>query len=252
MSAFCGMCKTDLSPEKEIACDLCHSYIHTTCAGLSRTEVLCLKSKERKLTFYCTECSDFKAQLKNLQALKSLVDDLKAEVDILKGRGSPGLNVSMVETEVIIREMSEREKRKNNIILFNIPEEMNGHKNDQIAADKSTAQKIASVLDIPLMDPNPIRLGKFDMSKSNRKRPIKLMLANSEYVIKALRNSKKLKLVQEFASVGVSRDRTPYQQQLWRNARQELVRRREAGETDIIIKYIKDVPTIVKAKTSLN
>lgn len=68
------------------------------------TKLICLQRK-KLLAIYViaftqlsyTECSDLKARLKNLQA--SMVNDLKADVDILRGHGIPGIDGNLMEAE---------------------------------------------------------------------------------------------------------------------------------------------------------
>lgn len=98
-----------------------------------------------------------RVQLKNLQSLQSLVSDCRGKIGILKSKGTPDVDVNLLNTEAVIHKMYEKDKRKDNI-MFNIPEQMNDQRNDQIAADKPTVQKVASTLGIPLSDPNLIRL----------------------------------------------------------------------------------------------
>lgn len=96
-----------------------------------------------------------RVQLKNLQSLQSLVNDCRGKIGILKSKGTPDVDVNLLNTEAVIHKLYEKDKRKDNI-MFNIPEQMNGQRND--AADKPTVQKVASTLDIPLIDPNLIGL----------------------------------------------------------------------------------------------
>lgn len=252
MSIQCSICSKDLSPEKEVACDLCKHFVHSVCSGLSRLETQCLKSKDRKITFYCPECSDFKAQLKNMHTLTKLVQDLRDEVNTLKRNAAHDVEGDVYQTEKVVQELMDRERRKNNIVLFNITEANAGDKNDQVAADVTTCKEILSVLGVsPNIPIKPVRLGKFDPTKADRKRPIKIDLGDTVLVDKVIRNCKHLRTSTTFNSVGISKDRTPSQTAFYHKVRQELLRRKDAGETNIFIKYVKDMPTIVKSK-SLN
>lgn len=255
MSLACSSCKENVAPDKEVICDLCRYRFHATCVGVSRTEAQCLRGKDRKVTFYCPNCSDFKLQLRNLHDLTATVTHLQKEIEQIRERavqGSPKENMDVFETENIIHEVAERERRKNNLIIFNVPEESSGTKNSQISADVATVGEIFQTLNISSTDAKPLRLGKFDPSKSDRKRPLKITLPDVQDVKKALKNYKNLREVDKFKTFYLSKDKTPFQVNLYRKARKELLDRRAAGEHDVRIKYVNDVPRIVKINSDLN
>ncbi|KAI4471022.1 hypothetical protein MML48_1g04027 [Holotrichia oblita] len=174
MSTVCNVCNKDVSPDKDIMCDLCRLFVHSTCGNVTRQEAQCLKVKDRRVVFYCPGCRDFKAQLGDLHALKVLVHDLRKDIDALRAQATPRAESEVYGTESIIQEVIERDRRKNNIIIFNVPEEKDGGKENQVASDEATARRILTELDVSLGDIKPIRLGKFDRTKLDRKRPIKL------------------------------------------------------------------------------
>lgn len=255
MVARCSACQVEFSVEKDISCDLCRQLVHAACAGISRTEAQCLKSKERKISYHCPSCADFKDQLKHLKTLTSVVDSMQKELETIKQRmsaGSAGDRMDAMDVERVIGEVVEREKRGNNIILFGMPELEGGTKNDQLEADGQMVAEIFRVLEVPSDDVVPVRLGKFDASKHDRKRPVKVTLSDSASVIKVLRVAKKLKSSEQFRGVVLSKDKTPYQQQIYRGVRSELLQRKAAGEANIFIKYANDVPFIAKSDARLN
>lgn len=259
MSVNCSVCCQDLNPENEIFCDLCRGFVHTTCSDLSRNEIQYLKTKNRRLTYYCVSCSDFKQQLKKIHDLTSLVSTLQNEIHELKEQNKIRV-ISDVDSEApdifkmekIVQEVTEREKRKNNLIIFNVPELDNGSRTDQIAADTVTVVDILRVVDISSDRISPIRLGKFDSTKQNRKRPIKITLPSWDDVITALRRNGRLKDSEKYKSIFLSKDRTPFQTSLYKTLKVQLSQRLAAGETGIAIKYVRDIPTIVKESHSEN
>ncbi|GJQ76674.1 hypothetical protein Trydic_g15530 [Trypoxylus dichotomus] len=242
MSASCGICSKELVSEKEIACDLCRKVMHSVCAGLSIAEMQCLKSRDRKVSFYCAVCSDFEQQLHNLT---SLVHDLQNEIKELKKKTASGMDMDIFDREAVIQEVMDREWRTESIMFFNVPEETSGDKNCQVADDVVTCKNILSTLTGPI---RPIRLGRYDPSKSNRKRPIKITPRSNGQVNRAIRNYKHLKCSTVFKLVNVSKDKTPQQIVLYRRVREELHARKSTGESDIYIKYIRDIPKIVKSR----
>jgi len=82
---------------------------------------------------------------------------------------------------------------------------------------------------------NPIkffRLGK----PSTRPRPIKI----TQSVFEVLRVQTKLRLSPDFIDLRFSSDRTVKQREIISSLRKQLESRRNNGETNIIIKYIKE------------
>ncbi|GJQ80726.1 hypothetical protein Trydic_g9321 [Trypoxylus dichotomus] len=247
----CAICNNGLTPEKEITCDMCRSYIHTTCSGLSRTELQCLKIKDRKLSFHCPTCSDLKLQLVKLHELTSTVGALESELRILKesmtSRDVKIDPIKVPDVECIIQEVSDRQRRKNNIILYNVSENVRNNRNDQVAADMELVGELLQMLDVSVDNLRTIRLGKFDSSRTDMKRPIKVCLPDGDIASKAFQRRQKLRTSDKFKNVFLVKDKTPMQLKLYREARQELLTRKAAGETDVYIKYINDVPKVVKA-----
>lgn len=255
MSSQCVTCQGHLVIDNEITCDFCKGSVHTTCSGLSRLEIQCFKNKARKLTFHCSSCSDFKLQLTKLHELTSIVNTLREDIQAIKSQHITGSVRDVVDplvTENIISEIAEREKRKNNIIIFNLPELESASRDEQLASDQESVQSILETLNIPSGDVIPVRLGKFDPTQHPRKRPLKFKLRNQDDVITILRESKKIKLIERFKSISFSKDRTPLQTSFYNNLKQQLKERLDAGETDLYIKHFNDIPKIVKRKTSGN
>ncbi|GJQ86201.1 hypothetical protein Trydic_g10097 [Trypoxylus dichotomus] len=151
----CGICNNGHTPEKEITCGMCRNYIHTTCSALSRTELQYLKNKDRKLPFHCPTCSDLKLQLIKLHELTLTVGALESELRILKesmtSRNVKIDPIKVPDVECIIQEASDRQRRKNYIILYNVPENGLNNKNDQVAADM--VGKLLQMLDVSVDNP---------------------------------------------------------------------------------------------------
>lgn len=250
---LCYVCNKDVSLDKDITCDLCKGCAHGVCAELSRTEIQCLKSKDRKISFHCTSCSDMKHAIAKINELTTTVDALKKEILGLKTNSgtpiptAPSNNCcGLKNTETVIQEVLEREKRRRNIIIYNVPEQVDLTRSESTAADTETVKEILTTLEIPVIDIKAVRLGKFDSTKVNSKRPIRVCLCNDNDVIKSLKNSVHLKSIDKFKTISVSKDKTPFQMNLYRSVKTELDARRAAGETDIFIKHIRDIPQIVR------
>lgn len=248
---LCYVCDVEASDDNDISCDLCRALVHTTCSGLSRTEVQCVKSKNRKLSFYCVKCNDFRSQLPKINDLTSVVAALQEEVIMLKSKLSPlagsDLKLDPLEFDAIVREVSDRESRRNNLVLFNLPELPQVTKAQQSASDLETARKILSTLNVATDVLKTQRLGKYDETIENRKRPLKVTLSDGRSVMLVLRRSGDLRKLDSFKSLSISRDKTPQQQQLHKFVKEQMSARIAAGETGLSIKFQNDVPKIVKS-----
>ncbi|GJQ76743.1 hypothetical protein Trydic_g15586 [Trypoxylus dichotomus] len=152
--------------------------------------------------------------------------------------------IKVPDVECIIQEVSDRQRRKNNIILYNVSENVRNNRNDQVAADMELVGELLQMLDVSVDNLRTIRLGKFDSSRTDMKRPIKVCLPDGDIASKAFQRRQKLRTSDKFKNVFLVKDKTPMQLKLYREARQELLTRKAAGETDVYIKYINDVPKV--------
>nr|CAH7723930.1 unnamed protein product [Callosobruchus chinensis] len=115
---------------------------------------------------------------------------------------------------------------------------------EQIQQDKATVKELLQyvVPDMALSDVKSFRLGRHTTAK---KRPIKVVLQNSDIVRNILKNSSSLKNSRNHRSIVISQDRTMKQIEYYEALKQELVDRKSAGETNLGIKYINDLPKMV-------
>jgi len=87
------------------------------------------------------------------------------------------------------------------------------------------------------------RTGKFD----GKIRSMKISLVSAYDVFKTLGSSRKLKSDQIFNEVRITSDKTPKQRLYFQNLRKELDKRRSDGESNLTIKYVKGIPSIVNS-----
>lgn len=166
---------------------------------------------------------------KENEHLKSEVNTLKDKVKTLEE------NNSSLETK-IISEFIDRNSRSHNIILFNLPEET-----EIISNDRNTLSDIMKAMNLNILPVTSSRLGR----PSDKCRPLKLTLPNPNDVFSILHSQSKLKTNPDFKEIKFSSDRTTLQREQMSNLRKELNQRRENGEQNIIIKYIKSEPKII-------
>lgn len=135
--------------------------------------------------------------LANNISLTTKIEHLESKVTQLEvgSRNSTSLN-----QEHIFAEISDRQSRSRNIILFNIPETPVQPNSD----DKTLISNIFKKIDLSIEPINIIRLGK----TSNKCRPIRATLPNLHDVYDVLKNKRKLLNSVDFKLVSISTDRT--------------------------------------------
>lgn len=167
------------------------------------------------------------------EALKAQVTTLQNKVQILE-------HDKVAFENKFISEFIDRNSRIHNIILFNLPE-----KSDSTNYEKNSVNEIMNAMGLNIIPTKYIRLGKI----SDKCRPLKLTLPNPSDVFSILRLQYKLKtsLDSNLTNLRFSSDRTTFQREQMANLRKELASRRENGEQNLIIKYIKGEPKIVSS-----
>ena len=136
-----------------------------------------------------------------------------------------------------IDEKMERLKRRNNLIIYGMPECKNKGKEDMQRADVQNVEKLLRELEVTVSKLNMTRLGK-NINVEGKPRPIKLDLENEGEKFNILKKAGKIKAVntEEFRKIILSGDLTLKQRELDRNLREELKERRMNGERNIKIK----------------
>jgi len=168
---------------------------------------------------------------------------------ILKMLGDTDQKIEKKVTEKvqeIFGEERERESRKLNVILYNVPESRakgeEAKKEDErliegileeIGAEDSGHSVISDIAEAA-------RLG-IQRDEPSRPRPIKLVLKNTDSKNKILRKAKNLRDSTQFQKVGISRDKTMQERTEEKALLEERYNRKKTGE-DVIIYKGKVVP----------
>ncbi|GJQ67581.1 hypothetical protein Trydic_g8387 [Trypoxylus dichotomus] len=105
-----------------------------------------------------------------------------------------------------------------------------GSKTEQISEDTSVIKEMFSAMNIKVDTISTIRFGKYDPTSSARRRPVRIRLPHTDAVADVLRLSGKLKSIDKFRLVSLSRDRTPAQIRNYNRIKQQLTDRTLAGE----------------------
>lgn len=242
MSA-CSMCKKVATDSDSVTCDICRGSVHSTCAGLSKAEVDCLRSKRRRINYYCDKCDI----ISTINDLKKNILDLKTEMEELKNTknvNDPESNKKLTMSEgEMIAEFEDRQARVNNLILYNLPE---SDKKDSSERQNDDKKRCGDILLGNLENRNIqivscIRLGKFN---AERNRLVRITVENQQQALNVL------KAYKSKDGLYLNRDLTAYQRNISYKIRKEFKERKNNGEDDIMLKYRHGIPMIVKPKNT--
>lgn len=111
----CGECKNSVTKDSDgINYDLCRAMLHVTCAGLSRLEADCLKSRKKRINFFCNKCN----LVDIFENLKKEIEKLSSFLNKLKRKNANANDATfkveaLIATEEIISEIEDSQKRSN-------------------------------------------------------------------------------------------------------------------------------------------
>lgn len=233
----CLICNHELHVDKEISCDKCKLPLHSTCSGLSRSEIQCLTSKDRRIAYHCNKCTSASSEVSEL---KQLILDLKSEIDNLK-KSAAFNNANQLTPEAVITEVAERQRRASNVIVFNLEESDADTAPVRAAADKEQITKI--IRKLPSVSSDSIQIFRLGRAEAGKIRPLKVILRTPADALEILRNKNKLKTNNQ--NINFKSDETQMQRNYLAQLRSELQERQQRGENGITIKYVHGVPKIV-------
>ena len=261
-----------------ICCEECDEWFHIGCQKVSKQLYQALKNDTDEL-WYCKECKpkvktysrETKVLKKGLADLKKQLADFKTEFlrdvrfelksvikdeiknDIMKEIQEHTKQI-MEKTpthdkvkeyidegiEEHFQEYEDRQRRKNNIVMYNIPESDKQNAEERQKEDEDFCKDlIESSLEVDntaVKIQKVVRLGR--EPKQGRTRPTLLVLENESQKITLLKNSRKLRTETDpiKKAVGIAPDMTPKQREHDYYLRQEIRERKAQGETGLYIK----------------
>nr|CAI5837795.1 unnamed protein product [Callosobruchus analis] len=201
-------------------------------------------ASSKGLDWSCPTCRSFGSELKGL---KSLILQLQSELRELKGNRTDAFPSDPLQFEEIVEEVNKRNLRKSNVIIFGL-DEVNQEEppENRSARDGVAVSKVFRAIDSEFDVPNikPIRLGSF---RPGSNRPVKIVLRNEDEVRRIISKAKTLRSHKDFKNkkIYLSYDRTPRQVEYYKQLKQELEVRKQAGEMNLKIKYVNGIPKIV-------
>lgn len=223
-----------------LLCDGCKNPVHINCAQIDADDAKRITRQHAKgVKFYCTSCN---SNSDHFSELKDLLKNLSARLEKLESKSTLLNDLTPECFESVVREVRERIKRENNVILYGVPEK----------DDTNTVSTVAQILhtikpiDTPTVTTqNIVRLGQRDKDVS-KSRPVRVTFSNVDEVRFCLRNKHLLKSSPNFKTIYIKNDETHYQRELLAKCKTELKERIDNGEDNITIKYSKGVPSIIQ------
>lgn len=144
--------------------------------------------------------------------------------------------------EEIVNEISAREKKRKNIIVFNAPEPKLETAEKNSEADNNF---ICNLFNLINPDVRPLLVHRLGISNPSKIRPVKIALNSEQDVFSILKNTNKLKNVPLYKGISVTNDKTKRQTDYFKKVTSTLDERIKNGE-NLRIKYVKGIPKIVE------
>lgn len=238
--SVCSCCERSYESTLMVKCGICKEAYKNTCVNLTASE-LRLINGNKGVDWSCPKCKESGNDIKEL---KQLILQLQDDIASLRNEIKTEITITEDQFEEIVAEVNDRNSRKSNLVIFGLvePEQSQSPENRQ-KLDKDNIKDILNAL-LPDEDFDylrPVRLGKYT---PNKIRIVKITLANEPMVHKLIKNTSKLKNMEEYKHISISLDRTSRQINFYKKLKIQLSDRNNNGE-NCGIKYINGVPKIV-------
>ena len=234
----------------------CHS--HNRCSDLTKHQFECLKEGGNFILWLCPKCrhqdrteTQDRVETK-LDCVLKLLQNLTARMDSMEDNHK-ACSTEAIDTKIsqavekkveeYLGETQEKEKRKLNIIITNLPESQKDtpedRRDDDISRVLTFVRKATEGERINLEElENPVRLGGIRIGSNVRPRPLKMTVKDETTKMTILRNAFKAnKDVQPLNRIYINEDSTPKEREKFRKLRAELTERRDRGEQNLMINY---------------
>jgi len=200
-----------------------------------------IKSQDKKLALFDSKFDLLSNQITSVieenKSLKLRIEQLESKLSSVERSQS---NNHSINQENLFSEFMDRQSRARNIILFNVPDLLTSN-----AVQQNDVTLIDEMFNIFGVSTKPLsihRLGK----PSSKPRPIRIVMPSPSDVFQILKIKRQLSNIEKFKTIRVSSDQTLQQRKLYSSVASELKSRKDAGESDLFIKFVNNCPTISK------
>ena len=253
---ICPNCSLDVSNSSSLPCDACQKPLHLKCIGLSENDVKWTRSKSKAVKVVCSNCNNNISQFKDLKStIAALQNEIATSITNLRADFEAKLNDLQISInnkqsdrfEDIVTEVTERQNRKQNLIMFGVDEQQ--VELDQVHSSERDQSSVKDILKCinPSFDDDNIKIQRLGRRSDTKARPIKIILRNDLEVLSFIKNAKTLRNSPEHKKVSISFDKTPRQIDYYKQVKNDMIIRLNNGETNLRIRHVNGIPKIVKS-----
>ena len=253
----CGVCKKKISSqENALLCSMCDKVYHANCEAVKLANLQVIR--EEDMLWFCKTCKPkVKSCLDKVVELEEKMEGLVTENIVMKNQVSECCErlakleqkeqlIHEVKKQVMedLREDSEREKRKNNIMIYNFPEPSKDTYQENYEEDLQTIKQIIKdeiKVNVDSEIEEIVRLGTWRRNPTTgvtipRPMIVKLKRENMKWAV--LKSCKNLKYTTNAIakSLSVSKDMTRQEREQHKMLMVELREKVNKGETGWYIK----------------
>jgi hypothetical protein len=256
----CYACQVVLDETEDAAslqCEFCDKWACLKCTKIPKQVYDVLNEQEDSVPNFLWACDTCKGDIPTLKGMKQAlatnteqfksIDQKLSSFDekldqiniIIQAEVKKVLNsgeIKRIVAEEIdqtlnekLLEREERQTRESNIMIFKLPESDDPNPQTRIQQDVEKFDDICDgVLEVGKKTVSKaIRIGK---TGGNFPRPLKIVLINKGDRNDILRNARNLKGHAVYGKIGLAKDMTPSERETEHKLREELFRRKDAGE----------------------
>lgn len=268
----------------------CERWFHATCMSISDADysklsptnkikwccnrVDCVRSSQHPSNLLFNRFDDISDKINKTLAMMNDLSEVPSDISVIKNQLATvndtlsalepriavaekkiealekNLSGQTFDLDMVFEEMSDRDKRSHNVIVYGVDENTSKVTNVRIKFDNDLIATIVNAL-FPEDVSCKFKSSRIGKVSNKGPRPLKIFFQDRNDAFGFFAKFDK-SLVKELspalANVSVSRDRTPHERKLLENLRSQLKSRLDSGETGLTIKYINNVPKIVTNK----
>ena len=237
-----------------IECHGCKEWCHKPCTGLTGAQYNCLRNRGNFIQWFCVECRENDREgIEPKSRLEAKMDSILKVLSSLHAKLEDTKNENLREIERKIEEVvegkvkeymeekEEKEKRKLNIIICNLPESQAESSEERKIDDQERVRdlvvKISNVQRSEVN--NPVRLGKIQIGKNAKPRLLRMVVKTMEAKKKIMQNVSELgkHVMKGENRIYINNDTTKKEREQIKSLKAELNQRRSDGETNLRIDY---------------
>jgi len=166
--------------------------------------------------------------------IKSLDDKMASSATHSNSNVDSSTPHSNLTAADIVDEYRDRERRKLNVVVYNVPESKAEDSSRRKKDDATFVNSIFEALEIAI--PEMVDVTRLGPRNPDKNRILRVTFSDLEQKRSLLTNSKKLRLLEKFKKVYVNPDLSFQERKTQKVLRDELTRRKKAGEKDIYIR----------------